>query len=119
MGWGRAFRDARDGQYEALLKGTHPRRYRSHLTWIDGRAVPAYYWAQYLAPLALPAGAPAAAALLAMGTAATLAAWCRGREVRILELAARLPQAMLVPYWRLAWVAWGWWRYPRAPETGA
>ncbi len=117
--WKRSFRDAKDGQYEALLERGHPRRYREHLKWIDGRALPVYYWAHYGAPfvaLWMPALGLAA---WACGSAATLYAWCRKRRLTLkpwLQLAAL---SLFIPYVRLFWVAWGYWRYPQAPEGPA
>lgn len=112
----RMLRDAKDGQYEALLQMTHPKRYVQHLKWIDGRAFPAYYLAHYAALLLLPLSRSLALAALIAGCAATLYAWCRKRRVSASAFLQLLPMSVFIPYLRLAWVAWGYLRYPKAPE---
>jgi glycosyltransferase involved in cell wall biosynthesis len=117
IGWRRYFRDARDGQYEALLERSHPLRYREHLKWIDGRAVPVYYWAHYGSPLVALFSPALGLGGLALGVAATLYAWCRRRRLSPGGVLRLLPLALVIPYVRLYWVAWGYARYPRSPES--
>lgn len=115
--WKRSFRDAKDGQYEALLERSHPRRYREHLKWIDGRALPVYYWAHYVAPFAALLSPRLGVIAWLVGSAATLYAWCRRRRLALkpwLQLAAL---SLVIPFVRLLWVAWGYWCYPNAPES--
>lgn len=115
--WRRCFRDAKDGQYEALLERGHPRRYREHLKWIDGRALPVYYWAHYAAPLAAGISPALGLTAWALGSAATLYAWCRRRRLALKPWLQLAFLSLVIPYVRLFWVAWGYWRYPNAPEA--
>ncbi len=113
---GRRLQRAREGMYEALLERRHPRSYYTRLKWIDGWQVPAYYLAHYAALPALALGPAPAAGALAAGAAATLAAWCRKTRWGWADVLRLLPEAVAVPYVRLAWVFWGYGRYPRSPE---
>jgi glycosyltransferase involved in cell wall biosynthesis len=116
VGPGRFFFHAREGIYEALIERQHPASYRRHFKWLDGRALPAYYYAHYLAlPLAWLCPR-LGAALLGLGVLALLYAWCRKRRVALLDPLRLLIPALLVPYLRLAWVAWGYLCFPRSPE---
>ena len=117
IGIGRMIRDAKDGQYEALLARTHPARYRSHLKWIDGRAIPAYYLAHYAALGLTFFDFRLAALALGGGTAATLYAWCRKRRFEFSAFLKLAFAALFIPYLRLFWVAKGYYRYPQAPEA--
>ncbi len=109
------FRWARDGRFEAFLERTYPRLYRRHLKWIDGRAIPAFHWPYYLGILAAFWYLPEGAALVAAGWAMTLYAWCRRRRTSWRDMARLAWPALAVPYLRLFWVLWGYWKYPRLP----
>jgi glycosyltransferase involved in cell wall biosynthesis len=116
VGPGRFFYHAQEGKYEALLRRGHPESYRKHFKWLDGREIPAYYWAHYAAlPLAF-VNWRAAGILLAGGSAALLYAWCRRRRAGASTLAKLAPLSLLIPYFRLFWVGRGYLSYPGSPE---
>lgn len=116
VGAGRWLHHAREGRFEALIERRHPQAYRRHFKLLDGRQLPLYQLPQLLAPLALPLGLAPAAACLLLGLAASLYAACRGRRLAGGDLLRLLPPLLLVPYLRLGWVLWGYWRYPRSPD---
>lgn len=115
-GLGRYFFHAREGMYEALIERNHPRAYRQHFKWTDGRALPVYFLPQLAAlPLAALNGKLAFFSL-ALGGGVTLYAWCRRKRWSALDLVRLLPAALLASYVRMAYVAWGYWRFPLSPE---
>jgi glycosyltransferase involved in cell wall biosynthesis len=112
----RYFRHAREGMYEALIERQHPVLYRLWFKWIDGRALPVYYWPAYLAlPLAFLCR-DLGIWSLALGWLGTMVAWCRKKQVRPTDLIKLAMPALVVPWLRLFWVAWGYWKYPKSPE---
>jgi glycosyltransferase involved in cell wall biosynthesis len=113
---GRQYHHAREGRFEALIERQHPQAYRQSFKWLDGRQAPAYYWAHYAALFLLPFSLKLSAAVLGLGVIAVLYAWCRKRNVRPLDPLRLLVPALLAPYLRLFWVAWGYERYPGAPD---
>jgi glycosyltransferase involved in cell wall biosynthesis len=114
----RAFHHAREGRFEALIERTHPAAYRRHFKALDGRWMPLWQLGHLMAPLLVwPAPALALAALGA-SWALTIYAACRRRRVRGTDLFRLAVPALLAPYARAAWVAWGYWRYPASPDKG-
>ena len=116
VGMRRFFYHAQEGKYEALLRRSHPQSYRKHFKWLDGRAVPAYYWAHLGALVLIPASLGSALAVWICGVAAVLYSWCRKRKIRALDPFRLLFPAVLVPYARFFWVLVGEIRYPQSPE---
>jgi glycosyltransferase involved in cell wall biosynthesis len=121
------FKKARYGVHEALLRRKHPRLYRTHLKWVDGRAFPVFYWGLYLGALAAVLGAVLGSmAWLALGANVCLLGWagsvyalCRKRRVSpgaFLRLAA---QMCWVPWLRLYWVLRGEWTHRRVKPDAA
>ena len=116
VGASRQFHHAREGRFEALIERQHPAAYRRHFKLLDGRQMPLYYGAHYAAAILVPVLPVPALVLWGLGTMAVLYAWCRHRAVAAFDPARLLWPALLAPYARLFWVAWGYWRYPAAPD---
>jgi GT2 family glycosyltransferase len=112
----RYFHHAQEGKYEALIRRSHPESYKRHFKWLDGRAIPAYYWAHFAAVLLLPFSWGLALCSLALGTVALTYAWCRKRKLALWDPFLLVIPALLVPYLRLYWVLLGEMRYPQSPE---
>jgi hypothetical protein len=75
-----------------------------------------YYWPTLAAlPLAFVA-ARLALAFLLVGVGATVYAWCRKRATTLGQAMLLVLPALVSPVLRLAFVLWGYLRYPRSPE---
>jgi glycosyltransferase involved in cell wall biosynthesis len=112
----RQYHHAREGRFEALIERQHPQAYRRSFKWLDGRQVPAYYWAHYAAFFLLPFSLKLSVLALGLGVAAVLYAWCRKRRVTPMDPLRLLAPALTAPYLRLFWVLWGYERYPAPPD---
>lgn len=112
----RFFYHAQEGKYEALISRLHPESYRRHFKWLDGRAIPVYYWAHYAAVLAAPVSPPLGLALLFIGAMALRHAWSYKKDLSLTDLIRLQIPSYLAPYLRLFWVLWGHFRYPHSPE---
>jgi glycosyltransferase involved in cell wall biosynthesis len=117
--YGVFWQETRLGLHEALLRRKHPRMYRAHLKWIDGRAFPVFYWGLFLGlPLALagwglgtPLALYAGVVVCGLGWSGAIYARCRRRRFRWGDLVILSAQMLLIPWVRLYWIWRGEWRF--------
>jgi len=121
------FRQARIAFYEALLRRRHPRLYREQLKWIDGRALPVFYWGFYLGlPLMFTAAFAHGFVLFGLGLLGFVASWvvsvyalCRKRRAGLGDLLRVGAQMLVVPWLRLYWVLRGEWKFRKIKPVAA